>query len=744
MKFKIAIASAILILLAFSGAYAANNTDGGATAANSPADPVHGIISAIPEVVNVTGSKAKFSEYRDLTGGGGLFSNINLGYDSGNYWLELNASDIGYKDQNEQLEGGIYDKFRAGLFFNQILHNVTFDAKSPYANVGSANLVSGTGTWSNANLPANPGAWPGTFNYFTRRDQVGADVKIDMLKPFYATFSVFNEHKSGILPMGGADSFSSFIEIPAPIDYVTQDYMTEIGYQARPLFAALNFQYSNFTDRNEDITFQVPFGSFLTDTLSMPSDNNYYKVGLKTSLELPCYSHFNVNLGRSSYTSHADLVQPSSANIVFGSQLSPASSAFIKSLSSPVFDGKRDVYNADITLTSSPVSFLDGRLFYKYYDSTNNSEDLIVTTGAGTTSTPLVFDYNKNTYGAKLGFKLPESFHLETDYSYVQTKRPGVEALPSTNDNIYYAELRWDKLDFLTPRVSYEFLNRGSQGMLTGTAAGNIAPSGGLAEFLRLFNAADQHRNTFKTDVDISPFDRLDVDVAYQYIMADYTDTVTGLRSSRTDEWDFNGHYKVAEIAKINGYFDIDNISSDQAATASPSSDFTPSGPGSANPATATGSATNFNYIQHVKDNEYEYGAGAEIYVIPGKLTCNVRYDYVNSYGYNDITIFSQAYLNSLNGGAGADESNIDPVFDTYKKSSVNVNLKYDFSRHLSLAGGVAFDHFQYNDASVDNYQYVYYSNTTKSTSATDYDTGAYANQSYNANVEYLMVAYRF
>ena len=765
MKFKILIASMAMVLLTSASAFAFESSympagsvlPGASAVSNTPA--VHGNISLTPAVVNVSGNKAQFSPYRDLTQGGGLFSNINIGYDNNYYWLDLKTTDLGYKDQYDRIHGGEYDAFKFGVYLNQIVHNFTFGAISPYAGIGTQNLTSGTGTWSTT-LPTNPGQWPTTFNYSTQRTRVGGNFNVNLLDNIFLDFSMMNEHKTGIYPLGGGTGPNGAIELPVPIDWWTQDYNTALLYQARPLFAQAGFDYSNFSDHDQFVNFEFPSGNFESDTLSMPSDNDYYKAYFKGSLQLPYYSHLNVNVGKSRYESTADLtpfLNGGNGNIFGGVTLDNTDDHWVGMPNTTTFNGKRDVTNIDVTLTSNPIRWLDGRLFYKYYDSTNNSQDVIVpvsnsATGISTVS-PMVFNYKTSTYGVDLGWELPMEFHLDTQYSLVHTERPDASFpsfhLPSTNDNTYYAELRWNGLDWLTPRVSFRDFNRNGEGITDPSSPVQVQtdpefgnPADNNVQLLEYFNIAAQHSKTYRAEIDTNPINNLEFDVAYRYNTTFCPDSQVGLQSSRSNEWDVNSSYKVGQVARFDGYFDLDNIKTDQLAD------------NNAEAPSATDLTTTFYTDQTVKDYEYEWGLGSTVYVIPDKLTFNIRYDYMQTNGRNDYTIVTDKALDALSGigpnsgfPAGANESNISPQYATYKDSAVSAKLTYNFTPSLALTGGAEFDHFEYNNINIDDYQYVY--ETTKyATGALQsgpyFLSGAYSSPSYNANVEFLTLAYKF
>ena len=779
MKFKIKIASAaasaaLLVLLLFSSAFAADfnyfsagvQLNGATEIANAPAGELHGTVNLTPAYIGVSGNLATFSEYRDLTGGGGLYTDIHLGYDTDKYWLKLDTTDLGYKDQFEQLSGGLYGRFEGSVYYNQILHNITFGAITPFANPGSTNLVSGDGTWGPAgatpSLPfLNTANWH-PFDYSTRRDQIGGDLKVNLTDDIYADFTLLNEHKTGIYPMGGY-----YIEVPAPIDWLTQDYDAAVVYQAKPLFVKASFDYSAFDDNLQAIEFQVPhqsFGSgsllasgFQQDVLTMPGNNKDYKLGLEGSLALPYYSHFNVNVNTSHETSDANLIPPSLGNIFQGSNINPTNDHYIVSESSATFNGTRDVSNIDLALTSNPMPWLNGRLFYKFYDSVNNSQDITALNGAGQLLDPFIFNYKTSNAGINLGFVLPASFHLDTEYNYVTTSRPNtIWNLPGTVDNVYYAELRWTGLDMITPRASFKYFNRGGAGL--GVPSLNRADvdfdsTMPFASEMEWFNIANNHTKTYKVGVDITPNDALDVEVDGQYITTYYPSTIIGALSSKTTEADVDASYKLGTLAKLNGYFDLENIRKDIFFNNNNTANFANTSPET---------ATNYNTDEYVKDNEYEFGAGADIFVIPGKLAFNIRYDYMNSDGLNDETILSTAAFGSIGGTrppfptTGANNDNIDMPYDSYKKSSVNGKLTYNITKKLALTGGVEFDHYTFNDSAFNNYQNVYYNNnygagqinngnTTASTAAGPYLLGgAYASPGFNANVEFLTLAYSF
>src|SRR4030042_278940 len=188
------------------------------------------------------GGKAKFSEYRDLVETGRLFGRVGLGLDSERCYLKFDARDMGYDTQSYRLDGGMWGKFKLDLFYNEIPHNLTFDARTFYSGAGSYNLT------GRPNINFN--TW-NTFDYSIERKQYGGGFKIPMLKPFYLDFSYQREDRDGIKPAAITPGSPGgiVVELPEPVDYTTNNLKVEGGYAKNPFFLSLGFTYSDFDAR---------------------------------------------------------------------------------------------------------------------------------------------------------------------------------------------------------------------------------------------------------------------------------------------------------------------------------------------------------------------------------------------------------------------------------------------------------------------------------------------------------------
>jgi MtrB/PioB family decaheme-associated outer membrane protein len=675
MKTTMIIFALIMSLVPFYGAFSQEKT-------------IEGEISLKGILVDVDakeGGKAKFTEYRDLREDGGVYGGAKLKFDTDKQFLNFDAGDFGYDTQYYKIDGGMWGKFKFDLFYDEIPHNFTFDARTPFSGAGSDTL---TGT-KNTNISS----WD-TFDYSIERRQYGGGLKVNMIRPFFFDASFQREERKGIKPTGAAETTpgGTAFELPEPVDYLTNNLKVEAGYSQKPLFLDLSYFYSDFNDSNSGLN--LPSNFTAPGSFSLPPDNTYYKGAFKGAVNLPYNSKFSTNIGLSKGRSDTSIL----------------------SLISSDYEGKVDTRNYDFALTSNPLRFLDAKVYYKYYKRDNKSDDPL-------NVVDLFLDYKISTLGGELGFRLPKQLYLSSGYKYVQTKRnkkgetDPEEILPYDTDNIYYVDLRWTGLDFLGARVGYEKFDRDADYQ---TVESEVNPA-------KRYYYASQNKDTYKASVDIFPLESLNFGLEYRYKNIDYSDTTYGLRRDKRHELDINADYLIGKVAKIYGYGDYGWIKFDQSQHKIPLLPFSP---------------TEGNWDAKQKDRTYGYGIGSEIFVIPEKLTLVFQHDYLKSNGSVDFTLDPILFdpTNGIGAGIGANNENIDVSrWDDYILYCFKIKAVYNFTKSLLASLGYAYERFNYKDAQLDGYQYVVAGGSNAA-----YLTGAYKDQSYKANLVFGGVTYKF
>ncbi|MEW6002277.1 MAG: MtrB/PioB family outer membrane beta-barrel protein [Nitrospirota bacterium] len=665
-------------------------------------------------LLNFHGNKAKFNEYRDIEDG--VYGRFHFKYDS-NYFLDFKASDIAYDTQYYRLEGGKWGSFKYHLEYKEIPHNFTFGAKSFYSGIGSNNL-----TFSAFPPNTDIRTWS-TFDYSVERKSYGGGIKLDMLRPLFFDISISREEKDGVYPAGvaGTSPGGIAVELPEPINYTTDTLKFEVGYAKRPLFLSLSFFLSEFENDNHNLNFRNPATAntaSTTDVLTLSPDNKYYKIAFKGNVKVPLNSKLSVNLASSRTKSEADLLDFFVDDVPGG--------RIPITISDKIFDGKIDTQSYDLVLTSNPFPFLDGKVFYKYYKRENKSDE-IRTIEDDEILTNELFGYRKNYYGIEIGLRFPARLYLITAYSHVKKERKR-EDVPENKDDIYSFDLKWTGLDFMNIKVGYEKMHRTAE--FHAPEVGPEEPDF-IETFVGRFDVAAKERDTYRASVEVSPIESLNFGFGYKNKNTDYKDVILGLRESKSDEFNIDADVTLGKIMKVAVYYDYEKIKHSQFQRQLPFNATTGFDPGT--PPTPS----SFNWGAKERDKNYNYGIGADIYVIQKKFTVRLQHDYIRSDGAVDYTYF----LGTNPLPPGRTQDNIDiSNWDDYRLRIYLIKAVYNATKKLLLSAGFIHERFSYSDAQLDGYEFV------PATAGTNgaFLTGAYRDQSYRANIIFLGLACRF
>ncbi|MFA7347060.1 MAG: MtrB/PioB family outer membrane beta-barrel protein [Desulfurivibrionaceae bacterium] len=691
---------------------------------------VTGAITPSVKGVNVNGSKAKFGEYTDpdsaITGG----VEVNADADTG--FVTFNAGDIGQDTQSYKAETGQYGRFKLDAFYNEIQHNNTFDAKTFYSGAGTNQLTSPLNGIRWATAPA-PATWGNTFDYEVSRNQYGAGLKVDLLKPFFANFSVSREDREGLRPIGAGNT-NYAAELPEPVDYQTDLMQAELGYGKDPYFVSAGYTHSKFDNAYDALYFTNIYGvDGVADNelVTLPPDNSYGKFDLKGRVKMPLKSA--LALGYSKAKAEAD------AN-VFESYNVSGVARTVTVGTDKLFNGQVDTTNYSAVLTSSPLNFLDGKLFYKNYTTQNKSDQIsIVDNGEGGKDySNDLFDYDKKSYGIEAGLKLPGHVTLTPSFSKVATEVARATGDQEYDDKIYGINAKWKGLDFMVANIGYERMDRENDATSVDTATpiGNTPTASVIAmsPYTRMYDTASQERDTYKFGIDLFPTDMLNLGFTVRHKEIDYNETGIGLTDQRDTAYGVSADFTPNDTVSFSAYVDysvakfelLQRQGTVIAANASPD-DTVP-----------TDAAYNVTTTQ--KDKSLDWGIGVNVNVIPKTLALRAQYDHTKSDGSADYTYGDNSAAND-GIATGWTNDTIDYAnWDDYKKDSLLLKATYSLSAQVDLTGGYAYEMYEYNDGHNDNYAYVYQTAAT----GVGYLSGAGSDPDYTANVVFLSAKYKF
>src|SRR5690349_21852667 len=249
--------------------------------AQEAAPPVTGYPAIGGIYSNIKSDNAfRLQEYRDLSKGmtGGM--DVNMQSPTG-WWNRLFGENIGRDDQSIALTGGKYGVLKYSIYNEDVIHNLTFGAITPWTGIGTNNLTfSGT--------PAsitNTATW-NKFDYDIKHRNIGgfAEAQAFAESPFYFRVGANRKDTSGVRPLGapGTSPGGPAFELQAPIDWTTTDWNGEVGYSTKKMHIALQASTSIFEDHNDFVTWRTPVvtsGANIEQS-AISADNTQRRLGL--------------------------------------------------------------------------------------------------------------------------------------------------------------------------------------------------------------------------------------------------------------------------------------------------------------------------------------------------------------------------------------------------------------------------------------------------------------------------------
>lgn len=667
--------------------------------------------------VHLEKNSGKFYEYNGLQDH--LIGGIFLNYNTDTYSISFRGENIIADDQYYLIKGTKWGDFKYSIYFNEIPHNYSFRARSFYINPGSNNL-----TYTDLSQ------WTSRFDYSIKRKDFGGSFDLTLNSPFFFKMDINYLDREGLYPIGAPSGvhrtgqtsgspFGNVVEMPSPIDSSTTNINIETGYKSKLFFLSLMGTFSSFNNKDEWLTFRNPYitTQSLSETISLPPDNKYWKLGFSGLLKLPLESTLSLTTGYSKLTSEIALLDK-----IWTSSLPGPTYSFINlGLNDRTFDGDISYKNISMALTSNPIKSLSSKLYFKYLKKDNNSDEIIYTYG-GQSVTNHLFDYKKHNAGLDLSYKFTKNLKAGVGYDYLKVKRER-EDIPETKDHRFSAQLKYSPFDFLGTNIKYQRLNRTAK--FESPGVGTTDPAY-IENFIRRFDATDNKQDSLKIGIDISPIYNLDMGIEYAYKKDNYDETILGLKNAKRNEFIFDTSYEIKGI-KLYGYFDYEISKANQTIRY-----INPTGVYSFNPFSPP-VANSYNWDVELKDKNYVFGLGFEFPILTNKLYFGAQYDFEKSNGNAD---FTSQYLT---GGLNQDLIDISR-YDDYKKHSLSTKIKYNFKDKLNIVLGYMFQKLTYNDAQFDGYQYIMPVTGAPNT----YLTGAYKDEPYKANIIYLKAIYKF
>lgn len=680
----------------------------------------------------------RFEEYRDMRSGGTLGADVRG--ESDKYFVRFFGENLGRDDQFMELTGGQYGVFKYSLTNNNIIHNLTSNARTPFAGVGTNNLTFSVapGLASPAAAILNTATWGG-FDYSIKHENYGGTIERQSTatSPFYLRATANQKETKGVKPFGQAVSSpgGQNLELPQVVDYTTTDASVEAGYATKVSQYSVNLSWSKFKDNNDFFTWRNPLlvSGTTTERTTIAADNTLWKGALNGMWkQLPMNSTLAL---RGTYSETKNSLPIAATGIAVSGT---AGQLVNMNANTNTFDGKVISKSLSAALTSQLAKSLDSRVYLNWTDKKNQSTEIVMTprnavtaaltqscdlnpvTGAAlTTCSNELFHLKKNNFGVDLQYRVNPANRVSGGWDYVKTERERRD-FEKTKDNKFYVEWKNNSLDVLTAKVKYQHMDRDGEFRLGGLDP-TLSANNFYNKFFKRFDLAGNKQDMLRFGIDSTPLPFFDLGAEVILKSNRYKDIQLGRTSDDREELYVTAAYGDPKVFRLSVFADYEQTMYDSSHWV-----------GAPNPATFPAGVSTSRYLwtAKVKDKNYVLGLAAD-YPYSERLKFKASWIWQQTNGTVDQTV----------NFPGVVFVNI-PAYDTFRKRTLDLRGTYGVNKNFEVTFGAAYENYKFTSAEMDNYRLT--PTNVAGTSNLAILSGAYANPTYRAGVIYGNLKYTF
>jgi hypothetical protein len=685
-----------------------------------PATPAFGGYVSITGIsTDVKGDNPfRLFEYRDLSDGAML--GLDVRGQSNAWFYRVFGENLGRDDMFLQLSGGRYGVFKYTVYADDVIHNLTFHAVTPFTGVGTNNL-----TFAGTTPSTNVATWT-PFDYYVKHKNVGGVVDATPAREsaFYARVATNRKKSEGVKPLGapGTSPGGPTYELPAPIDWTTTDVSGEVGYSTRTLHVSGSLLFSKFEDHNNFLLWRNPIVATGTniESSTLSTDSDMWRAAVNaTWKQLPMGSTLALRGTYAKYTSSFAI--PTSFISVSGT----TGNVRLANPSTPTFEGEAVNKSFSAALNSNLARGLDSKVYYNWYERENNSHHVVFTpsgpgsggtcdinplTGTGlTTCTTEFLHFTRKNGGLELGYRIAPGTRVMAGLDYLDIERERID-FDHSKETKATLEFKTGAFEIADLRIKYQHLERKAD-FLLGESKDVFNRT------LYRFDAAPLDRDTLKVVVEASPMERLDVGLEVSAKRNEYGETLLGRTGDKREEVYLSASYGDPTALRVTAFADYERTHYDSRHWVGATTTFP-------NPNAA---GTTYLWEGRVHDRNWLFGVAAA-----WPMNERLRFDgsFIWQRTKGGVDFFTPNNL-----------GNPQPIlaYDSFRKQSLNVKATYAATKRIDVTLGAAYEKFEFSDIQIDDYIVNIRTGTTQ-----NFLSGAYAFPSYRASIAYVTLTYRF
>jgi MtrB/PioB family decaheme-associated outer membrane protein len=743
-------------------------------------------------------ASSKFNEYRDMKRGVFIkdFGLDFLDTETGRF-AEIRGNSVFREDQNITVDFGKYSHWRLGLEWDELRHLLSKKAQTPYLDKGNGLFeVPATIPQETSGFVKDP--VPSASNFTATNDSAISAYLLKYLHPtdlendrrkgtakfeyslfdhwkFRMAYSLENRDGNKITygPIGDRPPRTTNIQLTEPVDYKIQEFKFETDYLAENFQLNASYLLSSFSNNIDNMTWQniytSPSGTqeTWTDTggttnrsyatygkRSLSPDNKFHNVTATFGLDLPWESRLD-GTAAFGFLRQDQTLLPYSTKATARSSTGGDGLAWNDAAKLPRATAKGEIntklYNLDYTI--SPISRLNLRAFYRFFDLDNRTPEdqwwYVTQDTTGTTGSvnyvnkrkSVAYEYNQKNLGLDTSYGF-DFWRTSLGLAYERERVERHHRAANTDENIYRLSLRTRPMDWLSFRTKYRFGDREIDGAYDTNsaaatywyAASEVSGDNNDPQFIfenhpdtRVYDESDRKQHLFELHTMVNPIEKLDLGASYRLLRSDYNSNVTstqplanstssavsstdrtaqtpgdqlGLLNSSRKQWGVDFGYGVTDDLSFTAFSSWEHADAVQRGI---EFDENKKGnPGAISASTELGPWTrkDSQWMAEVRDRTYTIGLGARYGLIPGKLNLTTDHTY------------AQGKVELIYSGFGA-QSSVNPantLADTYQfgfrtpptvhhiRYTASVGAEYQVIEDMSVGLGYMFERYNIQD----------------------------------------------
>ncbi len=505
----------------------------------------------------VSDDSLRFGDYRGLNDKGlyaALDGDLHYRNLQGRY-LDLTARKLGYDSRQIEMRTGNQGRYELRFAWKEIPKYRGYGTQTPFVGVGSDNLTLPR-DWVRASTTGGMTALGSTLaavSLKTQRKVLDLGLTTQFAGNWSYRIDFQRQQKKGSRPLGAGLLFNNSSILPAPVDYVTNQFDMDLSWTGQRAQVQLGFVGSYFDNGANSLTWQNPFSSHPdldNFRLALEPDNEFYQFSLSGNLVLTPRIRLSgkAALGQ---LSQDEPFLPYTINPVYSHLPLPRAS----------LNGKLDTSTFNFSAKLS--ARLNRRLTFTARGKLDERDNKTPVDGYIQIPTDLVpsivrynrpFSYDREQYSADLRFRAHRIIRFSGGARQMNIDRT-LQATDRSEETTWWGEVKFTPVTMSQIRFKLESSERDTSDYLQPDDGGPIDHP-----LMRKFNQADRDREQKLVEIDLTPIEALGVNLSYFRAKADYFNSEIGLQDSNEESYSLNLNYSIGAKLNIYAFLTRDDI----------------------------------------------------------------------------------------------------------------------------------------------------------------------------------------